>query len=110
MLLTVLVFFNSHGVVDGGVVSRGRLWLAILFLSLIAAAFVTSATVDRFKPMLAATAKPPPTTPADRHAVRDDARPGRPADPLSRTERLNVMFVLAVSQIAQIGWWRSSPR
>ena len=31
-------------------VSRARLWLALVFLALIAAAFVVTVTIDRFRP------------------------------------------------------------
>ena len=36
------------------IVSRGRLWLAVLFLFLVAGAFLVTSTLDRVKPMLAA--------------------------------------------------------
>jgi hypothetical protein len=102
LLLTFLVFFNSPVWLMAGVLTRTRMWLAILLLSLIAAAFVVAVTVDRFKPVLVAP---------DAAAGRNEKLAGTPfsdmPDPstpqnLTRVERLNVMFVLAVSQLAHI--------
>ena len=95
VLLTVLVFFNTPVWLDGvDGQPRPRLWLALLFLPLIAAAFIVSATVDRVRPMHGGTRTRPTTTSATgRHAVRDDARSARPRCPLCRAERLNVVFV-----------------
>ncbi|BBX02655.1 hypothetical protein BST36_10700 [Mycolicibacterium moriokaense] len=101
MLLTILVFFNSPVWLMAANVSRPRMWLAIVFLSLVAAAFVVAVTVDRFEPVIEAPDA----------SVRDTRLAGTPfsamPDPsqtqaLNRAERLNVMFVLAVSQLAQI--------
>ena len=84
VLLTVLVFFNTNVWSMASTVSRLRLWLALLFLAAIAVAFITSATVDRVRPMLSGI---PPRRrrrrAPGRHAVRDDARPriGRPVLP-----------------------------
>jgi hypothetical protein len=103
VLLTVLVFFNTYVWLMASIVSRSRLWLALAFLSLIAVAFIASATVDRVRPMLAGS----------RHSSDDDVRlTGTPfetmpdpesAAPLSRKERVNVVFVLATSQVLQVG-------
>ncbi len=103
VLLTVLVFFNTYVWSMASTISRGRLWLALLFLALIATAFITSATVERVRPMLA----------GDRESVDDDVRlTGTPFEkmphpaagyPLSRTEQSNVVFVLATSQVLQVG-------
>ncbi len=101
MLLTILVFFNSPVWLMAANVSRTRMWGALVFLSVIAAAFVVAVTVDRFEPVIEAPDA----------AVRDTRLAGTPfsamPDPseiqaLNRAERLNVMFVLAVSQLAQI--------
>ncbi len=102
LLLTFLVFFNSPVWLMAGVVTRTRMWLAILLLSLIAAAFVVAVTIDRFKPVLAA-----PDVAAGRNEQLADTPFSAMPDPpetadLNRGERLNVMFVLAVSQLAQI--------
>jgi hypothetical protein len=103
VLLTVLVFFNTYVWLMASIVSRPRLWLALLFLGGISVAFITSATVDRVRPMLAGS----------RHSDGDDGRlAGTPFDampdpptgaPLSRRERVNVVFVLATSQVLQVG-------
>lgn len=103
VLLTVLVFFNSYVWLMASIVSRPRLWLALLFLGLIAVAFITSATVDRVRPMLSGS----------RHSEDDDGRlAGTPfetmpdpasAAPVSKLESINVVFVLATSQVLQVG-------
>jgi hypothetical protein len=103
VLLTVLVFFNTYVWLMASIVSRPRLWLALLFLGAISVAFITSATVDRVRPMLSSS----------RHSEDDDGRlAGTPfeamPDPdvaprLSRGERINVVFVLACSQVLQVG-------
>jgi hypothetical protein len=102
VLLTVLVFFNTYVWLMASIVSRTRLWLALAFLGLIAVAFITSATVDRVRPMLTSS----------RPSSDDDVRlTGTPfetmpdpenAAPLSRKERVNVVFVLATSQVLQV--------
>jgi hypothetical protein len=64
--------------------------------------FVVSVTADRVRPFMDAR------DPSDDHSVRLAGTPFEtmpdPADvrPLNRTERLNVMFVVAVSQLSQI--------
>ncbi|WP_123025795.1 hypothetical protein [Mycolicibacterium stellerae] len=103
VLLTVLVFFNTYVWSMSSTISRGRLWLALIFLAMIATAFITSATVERVRPMLA----------GDRQSSDDNVRlTGTPFEkmphpaagyPLSRTERINVVFVLATSQVLQVG-------
>ncbi len=103
VLLTVLVFFNTYVWAMASTISRPRLWLALVFLALIAVAFVTSATVDQVRPMLTGS----------RYSEGDESRlAGTPfekmpdpatSDPLSRPERVNVVFVLATSQVLQVG-------
>lgn len=103
VLLTVLVFFNSYVWLMASIVSRARLWLALVFLGLIAIAFVTSATVERVRPMLSGS----------RYSEGDAGRlagtpfetmPDPPSGyPLSKRERINVVFVLATSQVLQVG-------
>jgi hypothetical protein len=104
VLLTVLVFFNSYVWLMAAIVSRARLWFALLFLGLIAVAFVTSAAVERVRPMLSGSGQPAggddgrlATTPFD--GLPDPAG----SDALARAERWNVMFVLALSQVVQVG-------
>ena len=103
VLLTVLVFFNTYVWSMASTISRPRLWLALLFLGLIAVAFIASATRDRVRPML-----------SESHPFQDDD--GRLADtpfesmpdpssaaPFSRAERVNVVFVAVTSQVLQVG-------
>ncbi|WP_231987643.1 hypothetical protein [Mycobacterium sp. 852002-51152_SCH6134967] len=102
LLLTFLVFFNSPVWLMAATISRTRLWLALSFLTAIAAAFVASVIVDRLRPMVN------DTDPDPGHAAKLDGTPFAdmpdPArvKPLSRPERWNVYFVLAVSQLAHI--------
>lgn len=102
LLLTILVFFNSPVWLMASTVSRARLWLAIAFLGTIAAVFVVSVTVDRVRPLIAT-----PDTVAERAArlagTPFETMPDPPnVKPLKRTEELNVYFVMAASQLAQI--------
>ncbi|WP_431240126.1 hypothetical protein ACQ86B_11650 [Mycolicibacterium aichiense] len=102
VLLTFLVFFNTYMWLMAAIVSRARLWLAIGFLFAIAAAFLVSSTLERVRPILGETAGVPED--ADRlvgtpfEGIADE--PG--VDPLSRTERANVVFVVAASQVGQV--------
>ena len=106
LLLTMLVFFNSPAWVMAATVSRPRLWLALGFLYLIAAAFLVSNTFGRVRPIL----QPVNTGSGQRtggrrgvggHPVRAPARPAATV-PLSKAERANVGFVLALSQLVQV--------
>jgi hypothetical protein len=102
LLLTFLVFFNSPVWLMAAAISRRRLWLALLFLSLIATVFVVSMTIDRFRPIMNA-----PETSEDRGTQLDGTPFAQMPDPavappLRRAERANVMFVLAASQLAHI--------
>ena len=102
LLLTILVFFNSPVWLMAATVSRPRLWLALAFLTAIAAVFVVSVSRDRVKPMLDSD------EPAHDHSVRLAGTPFETmtdpasARPLSRVERLNVRFVVAASLLSQI--------
>ena len=102
VLLTVLVFFNGYVWLMAAIVSRPRLWLAIAFLVAIAEAFVASVT-GRVQPMLSAAGQPA----TDDERLADTPFAGIPSRParhgLSRGERWNVVFVLAVSQTVQVG-------
>lgn len=102
VLLTVLVFLNPYVWLMAATISQQRLWLALAFLVAIAAAFVVSGSLERVRPMLRTTAAPPHD--CERLAdtpFADMADP--PASPrLTRAERLNVVFVLATSQLVQI--------
>ena len=102
VLLTVLVFFNTYVWLMAAVVSRTRLWVALLFLFAIAAVFLVSSTLDRVRPILDPDAKKP----EDAQSLAGtpfETMPDRPRRvPLSRSERVNVAFVLGLSQIAQV--------
>ena len=102
LLLTFLVFFNSPVWLMASTISRSRMWLALVFLSLIAAAFVVAVTIDRFRPVIEA-----PDAAVGRSTELADTPFSAMPDPsetqtLNRAERLNVIFVLAVSQLAHI--------
>lgn len=107
VLLTVLVFFNSYVWLMASLVSRARLWLALSFLFAVAAAFLVSSTMDRVRPILEPDAKKAEAKKAeDAESLAGTPfqdMPDRPRRvPLSRTERLNVALVLALSQIIQV--------
>ena len=102
MLLTVLVFFNGPVWTMASTVSRPRLWFALLFLMLIAVTFLLSSTMSRVRPILAPDAKQPEDA-ARLVGTPFEPMPDRPRRvDLSRSERLNVGFVLAMSQIVQV--------
>lgn len=102
VLLTVLVFFNSYVWVMASTVSRPRLWLALLFLFAVAAVFLVSSTMERVRPILDPNAKKAEDA-ASLVGTPFEDMPDRPRRvPLSRAERLNVGFVLALSQIVQV--------
>ena len=102
VLLTFLVFFNTYVWLMAAIVSRGRLWLAVGFLLVIAGAFLVSGTLDRVKPMLES-----PSSVAEEHAelagtpFAEMAEPGS-SPPLSHRERVNVAFVVGTSQLGQV--------
>jgi hypothetical protein len=85
VLLTFLVFFNTYVWLMAAIVSRERLWLAIGFLFVIAAAFLVSSTLERVRPLL------------DETGGADEG-----VDPLSHAERVNVVFIVAASQVGQV--------
>lgn len=102
VLLTFLVFFNTYVWLMAAVVSRTRLWLALVFLSIIAASFLVSSTLDRVRPIL----ESPEPAPEDQARLTDTPfehmsdKPG--TDELSHRERANVVFVVASSQLGQV--------
>jgi hypothetical protein len=102
VLLTALVFFNGYVWLMAATISGNRLGLAMAFLVLIAAAFVISATRDRLRPMLRSEEVLPEDT--ERLADTPFATMSDTPEwgPLKKTERLNIVFVLAGSQLAQI--------
>jgi hypothetical protein len=102
VLLTFLVFFNTYVWLMAAIISRGRLWLAVGFLGVIAGAFLVSGTLDRVRPMLEA----PSSVSEEQNELAgtpffDMPQPPN-SPPLSRRERINVVFVVATSQLGQV--------
>jgi hypothetical protein len=103
VLLTALVFFNTYVWLMAATISGDRLGLAMAFLVSIAAAFVVSATRERVRPMLRSTAAVLPNDTPKLAGTPFATLPDTPdGAPLKRAERVNVVFVLAASQLAQI--------
>ena len=102
VLLTFLVFFNTYVWLMAAIVSRERLWLALGFLFLIAAAFLVSSTLERVRPIL----DDPDPQPTDQQRLAGtpfEDLPDEPgSDALSHPERANVVFVVASSQVGQV--------
>lgn len=102
VLLTFLVFFNTYVWLMAAMISRIRLWVAVGFLFLIAAAFLVSHTLERVRPVLAS----PEPEPGDQDRLAGtpfaDIADEAGIDPLSRAERANVVFVVAASQVGQV--------
>ncbi len=102
VLLIVLVFFNTYVWIMSATITPKRLWLLVAILVTIAVTFVVSRTIERARPTLESASA------SARHLERlagtpfeQMADPPR-ADPLTRGERWNEVFILAASQIAQI--------
>ncbi len=102
VLLTVLVFFNSPVWLMVSSVSRARLWLALVFLGAIAAVFLISSTLERVRPILWSPGEPPDEAGGLAGTPFESMPDPASAAPLSRRERFNVVFVLIVSQLAQV--------
>ncbi len=102
VLLTALVFFNGYVWLMATTISGDRPGLAMAFLVSIAAAFVISATRERVRPMLQSAT----VLPKDTESLADTPFATMPESndcaALKTAERLNVVFVLAASQLAQI--------
>lgn len=102
VLLTFLVFFNTYVWLMTSLISRGRLWLGMTFLFLIAAAFLVSSTLTEVRPLLSAPgavagdADRLAGTPFEGVLDRSDSRR------LSLGERLNTVFVVAASQLVHV--------
>ncbi|MEM6108565.1 hypothetical protein AAHS21_20375 [Mycobacterium sp. 050272] len=102
VLLTALVFFNTYVWLMAATINGERLSLAIAFLLGIAAAFVVSKTVERVRPLLRSTASLPEGSEGlagTPFATMADPSPG---SALKKAERLNVVFLLATSQLVEI--------
>ena len=102
VLLTFLVFFNTYVWLMTSLISRGRLWLGMGFLFVVAGSFLVSTTLDKVRPLLSEAALD-----TDDTATLADtpfARVADPAgsDPLSVPERANTVFVVAASQLTHV--------
>ena len=101
VLLTVVVFFNTYAWLMAAAISRSRLWMIVLFLLAVTAAFIVSATIARVRPMLTTASAPHDDT----HRLAGTpfaALPDPPVnDALTRGERFNVVFV-AAAQITHL--------
>lgn len=102
VLLTFLVFFNTYVWLMTSLIPRGRLWLGIGFLLLVAGSFLVSTTMDKVRPLLAGT---------DLGPAEADELAGTPFDgvpdptdnaPLSVSEKANTVFVVAASQLVHV--------
>lgn len=102
VLLSVLVFFNTGAWAMAATLSARRFWLAMVIFFLIAAAFVVQGTLEHARPTLMMTrasfhhSQQLIGTPFEHMPDAVEARP------LTRGERFNVIFLLAVSQLARI--------
>lgn len=102
VLLTFLVFFNTYVWLMTSLISRGRLWLGMGFLVLVAGSFLVSGTLEKVRSLMAKTEVTPAgeaelagTPFADLPDPIDD-------DPLSVLERANTVFVVAASQLTHV--------
>jgi hypothetical protein len=102
VLLTVVLFFNTYVWLMAAVISRWRLWIAVLILLAVTIAFLVSATIAQVRPMLATASAPHDDT--DRLAGTPfTALPDPPVnDALTRSEGFNVILVLAAAQVAHL--------
>lgn len=102
VLLTFLVFFNTHVWLMTSLISRGRLWLGMGFLFLVAGSFLVSTTMEKVRPLLAGSVVGPDET-ADLAGTPFATLPDPPrSDPLSIGERMNTVFVVAASQLVHV--------
>jgi MFS family permease len=102
VLLTALVFFNTYVWLMAANINGQRLSLAIAFLVGIAGAFVVSKTVERVRPLLKSSASLPEDSESlagTPFAAMLDPSAG---SPLTRMQHLNVVFLLAASQLIEI--------
>ena len=102
VLLTFLVFFNTYVWLMTSLISRGRLWLGIGFLLLVAGSFLVSGTLTEVR-RLAVTRE---ALPGDSARLAGTPFAGLPdaSGPvrLSLPERLNAIFVVAASQLVHV--------
>lgn len=102
VLLTVVLFFNTYVWLMAAVISRARLWIAVMILVAITVAFIVSATIARVQPMLASAGVPDAAT----HRLAGTPFEAMP-DPvvnegLTRWERVNILVLLCAAQITHL--------
>ena len=102
VLLTFLVFFNTYVWLMTSLISRGRLWLGMGFLFLIAGSFLVSTTLDKVRPLLAGVDPTPEETAGLAGTPFADLPDPAVRDPLSVGERINTVFVVAASQLVHV--------
>jgi hypothetical protein len=108
VLLTFLVFFNSYVWLMAAIIGRTRLWVAMGFLFLIAAAFLISATLEQVRPIVTAPEKAISADNSERDEARLASTPfehmpdDADAAPVSAVERINVVFVVVAAQLSQV--------
>ena len=102
VLLTFLVFFNTYVWLMTSLISRGRLWLGMAFLFLVAGSFLVSTTLEKVRPLLSgAEAVPGDAVDLAGTPFAGIADPPD-SDPLSVGERANTVFVVAASQLVHV--------
>lgn len=101
VLLTFLVFFNTYVWLMTSLISRGRLWAGIGFLLLIAGAFLVSSTLSEIRQL---TTEPEALTadPARLDGTPFEGVPDATDITITTPERLNAVFVVAVTQMVHV--------
>lgn len=102
VLLTLLVFFNRHVWLMAADLSTLRMSLVICSMMAIALVFIVDATYQLVRPLQRTVT----IEPTDAERLQDTPMGALPdpaeTDPLTRSERINVLFVVVVSQFAQL--------
>jgi hypothetical protein len=102
VLLTFLVFFNTYVWLMTSLISRGRLWLGMGFLFLVAGSFLVSTTAEKVRPLLFGADAAPGDAAALAGTPFETVPDPADSDPLSVTERANTLFVVAASQLVHV--------
>lgn len=104
VLLTFLVFFNTYVWLMTSLISRGRLWLGMIFLFLVAGSFLASSTMDTVRPLLSAPSDARKDLPKGSLSRTPFAGMPDPVDaePLALSERVNTVFVVIASQLVHV--------
>ena len=104
LLFTTFLFINTEVWQVASSLSRPVLWLAVAFFGALAVAFLlvrlpeeVAAVNDEMSPDVVTRALPG-TPLADLEAELDDVQ----AEPLTRRQRVNLLLVLLISQVAQV--------